>query len=247
MLWAWPVEAGIFLLTWAGLLRIGEVIGAYRRDLILPQERRELCVHCSASRHRRRGDVLRDTSRQGSIRVTWSNIWLTFLEATSVIRSCGLCLHRHCGRGSICYRSALGLPTRKSHDSLPFDLGSFRPGGATDLLQRFEDSELVRRRGRWVSTKVLEIYLQEVSTAVFRTKLDQSTRSRIDSLAQAFTAIRLEGPREPCGRDSTKSMAALVEHTGIRMKRLEVWEMATMAFLHCRNCSRDETSFWCEK
>ena len=43
----------------------------------------------------------------------------------------------------------------------PLDLGSFRPGGATYILQQTEDSELVRRRGPWVSSRVMEIYLEE--------------------------------------------------------------------------------------
>ena len=45
------------------------------------------------------------------------------------------------------------------------DLGSFRPGGATYLLQLTENSELVRRRGRWVSARVMEVYLQEVAAS----------------------------------------------------------------------------------
>ena len=36
MLWTWATEAGLFLLAWCGLMRIGEVINAKRRDLILP-------------------------------------------------------------------------------------------------------------------------------------------------------------------------------------------------------------------
>ena len=89
-------------------------------------------------------------------------------------------------------QTALGMPTTRSHDSCPYDLGSFRPGGATDLLQQFEDSELVRRRGRWVSHKVLEIYLQEVSTATFHTRLSAESRSKISRLSFAFTDIRLQ-------------------------------------------------------
>ena len=56
---------------------------------------------------------------------------------------------------------ALGLPTERSSGVTPFDLGSFRPGGATFLLQMFEDAEFVRRRGRWVSAKVLEFIFKE--------------------------------------------------------------------------------------
>ncbi len=84
-------------------------------------------------------------------------------------------------------QASLGLPTSKSHEVCPYDLGSFRPGGATDMLQQFEDSELVRRRGRWVSTKVLEI-----STATFHTRLSESTKSKLERLTAAFTEIRLE-------------------------------------------------------
>lgn len=58
------------------------------------------------------------------------------------------------------------------------------------MLQQFEDSELVRRRGRWVSNKVLEIYLQEVSTATFHTRLSVSSRVKVEKLASSFTVIR---------------------------------------------------------
>ena len=58
------------------------------------------------------------------------------------------------------------------------------------MLQQFEDSELVRRRGRWVSNKVLEIYLQEVSTETFHTKLSVNTRSKVERLACVFTDVR---------------------------------------------------------
>jgi len=36
LLWGWPVEASIFLMTWCGVLRIGEVLQALRADLVLP-------------------------------------------------------------------------------------------------------------------------------------------------------------------------------------------------------------------
>ena len=36
--WGWLREAAVFALAWAGLLRIGEALNAYRRDLILPRD-----------------------------------------------------------------------------------------------------------------------------------------------------------------------------------------------------------------
>ena len=68
----------------------------------------------------------------------------------------------------------------------PLDLGSLRPGGATYLLQQTEDSELVRRRGRWVSHRVMEIYLQEVSASTFLSDLEPGARERVLSAAMAF-------------------------------------------------------------
>ena len=44
------------------------------------------------------------------------------------------------------------------------NLSSLRPGGATHWLAQTEDAEFVRRKGRWLSTRVLEIYLQEAPT-----------------------------------------------------------------------------------
>ena len=72
----------------------------------------------------------------------------------------------------------LGMP-RSGGRERPLDLGSLRPGGATYLLQQTEDSELVRRRGRWISHKIMEIYLQEVSASTFVADLDPACRDKV--------------------------------------------------------------------
>ena len=46
-------------------------------------------------------------------------------------------------------------------------LASLRPGGATCMLAQTENAELVRRRGRRLSGRVMEIYLQEISVATY--------------------------------------------------------------------------------
>ena len=38
LLWGWLTEAAILGLTWAGILRIGEMLQACRQDLVLPQD-----------------------------------------------------------------------------------------------------------------------------------------------------------------------------------------------------------------
>ena len=71
----------------------------------------------------------------------------------------------------------------------PLDLGSFRPGGATHMLQTCEDSELVRRRGRWVSHRVMEIYLQEVAAATFYPSLPPAVRQKVFQAASCLPAV----------------------------------------------------------
>lgn len=63
--------------------------------------------------------------------------------------------------------SKLGLPTKMVNKQKPLTLASFRPGGAIYLIGLTESSELVRRRGRWISLKVMDIYLQEVAASTF--------------------------------------------------------------------------------
>ncbi|CAE7151471.1 unnamed protein product [Symbiodinium necroappetens] len=69
------------------------------------------------------------------------------------------------------------------------DLGSFRPGGATYMLQQTEDSELCRRRGRWASARVMEIYLQEIAASTFLPLLPKAQKDRIFAFAAGFITI----------------------------------------------------------
>ena len=62
-----------------------------------------------------------------------------------------------------------------------FDLGSLRPGGATWLLNRTEDSTLVQRRGRWLSFRVMTMYLQEKAVATTVPKLAPEVREKISN------------------------------------------------------------------
>ena len=193
MLWGWPTEAAIFLLCWTGLMRIGEVLLAKRRDVILPRDGAPglRCILVRISTPKTRGRAARHQSAridQADVVDYLSAVFAKLAPDQPLWPMSSSTLRKRMNM----LQASLGLPTSKSHEVCPYDLGSFRPGGATDMLQQFEDSELVRRRGRWVSTKVLEVYLQEVSTATFHTKLSETTRSKIERLAAAFTQIRLE-------------------------------------------------------
>ena len=85
--------------------------------------------------------------------------------------------------------SRLGLPTHPRKGNRPVTLASLRPGGATYLIGVTESAELVRRRGRWISLKVMEIYLQEVHSATFMNEIDEESRQRILLGMKAFPDV----------------------------------------------------------
>ena len=81
------------------------------------------------------------------------------------------------------------MPAERTDDYKPLDLGSLRAGGATWMLGVSENSEMVRRRGRWLNAKTMEIYIQEVSAVVFMSGLQQNVRDHILHLASLFPLI----------------------------------------------------------
>eukprot|EP00435_Cladocopium_sp_Y103_P072682 s1267_g41.t1 len=190
LLWGWTHEAAIFLLAWCGILRVGEVLNGIRADLILPSDStaginyalfqiRQPKTRGSAAKHQSARidpkDVINLLTAVFGKCARDQKLWLLS----------GSTLRKRFGQ----LQSALGLPTQKSGSFRPYDLASLRPGGATHLLQRFEDGEFVRRRGRWLSSRVMEIYLQEVAVATYESKIPDLALDRINRLAGAFPQI----------------------------------------------------------
>ena len=182
LLWGWPLEASIFGMTWSGILRIGEVLMSLREDLILPIDSapgttfamlriRMPKTRGRAARHQAAridpSDIVRLLTATFSETAPDKKLWP---YSASTLRKRFTTL-----------LASLGLPTTKRGNLRPFDLGSLRPGGATHLLLKTEDSELVRRRGRWVSAKVCEIYLQEVMYSTYTEKLTPVVRRKIET------------------------------------------------------------------
>ena len=84
---------------------------------------------------------------------------------------------------------ALKLPDATNGRFKPFDLSSFRPGGASHLLNSCEDSEDVRRRGRWPTTCTVEIYLQEVLYVTYVENLPKASKEIIGLAASGSQAF----------------------------------------------------------
>ena len=66
-----------------------------------------------------------------------------------------------------------------------------RPGGATWHYQETGSLDQVRFRGRWLSTRMLEIYIQEVAGDTFLNDLPQVVRDRVLAVAQHFSQALL--------------------------------------------------------
>eukprot|EP00435_Cladocopium_sp_Y103_P057254 s392_g19.t1 len=180
--WGWPHFAAVLMMSWAGVMRIGEVLAATRRELVLPVDCAPgtsfalIIIRAPKTRGR--------AANHQAARIDQEDI-VSFLSAmyggspleTKIWPFSAATLRK---RFADVLR-ALKLPTEKHGDQKPFSLGSMRPGGATWLLHQTENSEVVRRRGRWISVKVMEIYLQEVVMSVVLTTLQVSEAPVLES------------------------------------------------------------------
>ena len=187
LLWGWSVEAALLLMTWTGILRIGEVLAAVRGDLILPQDSAPGIEYALLQIRlpKTRGSAARHQSARidpVDVVALLSSVFGGKDRSEKLWPLSGQTLRRHFQM----LQKAIGLPVTKVGSQAPYDLASLRPGGATFLLNKFEDAELVRRRGRWISSRVMEIYLQEVSVATFAERLAPSAFRRIEDLSIAF-------------------------------------------------------------
>ena len=190
LLWGWPAEAAIFGMAWTGLLRIGEVLNACREDLVLPSDSMPgvkyalLKINTPKTRGR--------AARHQAARIDPPDI-VALLEAVfgkanksqPLWELSAATLRRRFSD----ILAALRLPTKKTRGKRPFDLSSLRPGGTTFHLLEHEDPERTRRRGRWVNSKVMDIYVQEVLYTTYTEHLTDDIRIRVHQLASSFDRI----------------------------------------------------------
>ncbi|OLP77518.1 hypothetical protein AK812_SmicGene42412 [Symbiodinium microadriaticum] len=141
--WGWLREAAIFGLAWAGLLRIGEALGARRRDLILPRDASPGTEYAllQIATPKTRGRAAKHQAAH--------------IDPPDIIRLLDIAFGE-LPRGAKLWPFSAGTLRRRfktlqerfglcsARCGAHFDLASFRPGG------------------RWLSTRVMEIYLQEV-------------------------------------------------------------------------------------
>ena len=172
-----------------GLLRVGEATKARRADLVFPADalgsQDYILIKINEPKTRGRAARHQSSRVEASDLVAVISIAFEKLPKPAPLwPHSGQTLRRRFDQ----VLQRLYIPTAR-RPSRSLDLGSLRPGGATYLLQITEDSEYVRRKGRWVSQKVMEIYIQEVTACTYISDLPLEARTRVLCAAQSFSAI----------------------------------------------------------
>ena len=185
----WLRIASLLGIGWAGLLRPAEFLNAERRHLVLPRDVLftvpYLLVMIPFPKTRR------SAARYQSARVDPSDI-VGLADAVFGKMSPSSPLWPASG-GTFRTRFAtlcadLGLPFDRTTRAEGFeagevlDLGSLRTGGATEMWQRTENAPLVQQRGRWMSVRNMNIYLQELSSTTFLSRLAGESRTAVAEL-----------------------------------------------------------------
>lgn len=183
--WHWPRFAATICLAYFGITRPGEVLKAYRRDLLLP---RDLLLEPSNSAFLR---VVESKSRRhGKRRIQHASVLnipvVHFLDkvfgnlqkdellypisgASFRRRWDKLCLHLLIGR---------------EHHLTP---GSLRGGGALEEYRSGTDLQRILWRMRIRHLVTLEHYVQEVAAESFLVDISEEGRKRISMFAELFT------------------------------------------------------------
>ena len=188
--WGWHELAGVVALSWGGLTRIGEVLEATRAELIMPRDFgssfnymllqiKEPKTRFRAARHQ----VARLDQPQ-----LMQVVEMAFLrppQNKKLWQHSPQTLRNHFKKILV----ALSLDSLATGGGKGLDLGSLRAGGATWLLTESEDGEMVRRRGRWVSSKIMEIYIQEISSIQFIHKLSQASKQKVLAGMEVFPSL----------------------------------------------------------
>ena len=190
LMWGWVPLAGAIAMMWGALLRPGELINAIKQQLTLPSDLEETIsfgilsitepkTRFSAARHQAARldipDLLEVVELAYGGMENAQRLW-PFSGQTMRLRFKDVL-------------RALDLPVERRNGLKPLDLGSLRAGGATWILQATESGELVRRRGRWVSQKVMDLYIQEVSSLQYLNHLPLAVKSKVMAFARAFPDV----------------------------------------------------------
>ena len=190
LMWNWVNEAGIVALSFGAVTRIGEALMASREDLILPRD-----LNFTV-------DYALLTIKEAKTRFRSARHQAAKLDQPQLLKILDLAFFNMRKDQRLWPYSPQTMRNRfqrllkglRLQGPLPgigrsIDLGSLRAAGASWLLMVSEDAELTRRRGRWITTKVMEIYVQETMALQFLQKVPEETRNVVLLGAAVFPEL----------------------------------------------------------
>eukprot|EP00435_Cladocopium_sp_Y103_P058885 s1903_g20.t2 len=188
--WQWTRVAGCLALGWGALLRAGEIIGALRHDLLLPRDVDFTVAYAllSLQEPKTRNTGPRHQAAKLDVPDLLEVVDLAFGAMPEHFKLWGQSGQTLRLRFKDILRE-LQLPTEKLPGLKPLDLGSLRSGGATWHLQTTEDGEYCRRKGRWLSQKVMEIYVQETTALLYLKRIPEPGKIKTLAVANLFPTV----------------------------------------------------------
>ena len=158
LIWGWVREAACFALAFGALLRIGEVVSATRGDLVLPVDVdfsvKHLLLRIADPKTRFRAARHQVGKMEQPDLILVVQLGFGGLAKHEKLWPLTSSTLRHRLKSVL---KKLSLPCEAGSRPKQLNLASLRAGGATWLISQSESSELVRRRGRWVSQRTMEI------------------------------------------------------------------------------------------
>ena len=186
--WGWVSVAGMLALGFGGLLRPGELCTSFRRDLLLPSDVGQTVDYALLS------------IREPKSRFTHARHQSAKIDAADLVQVLELAFRDlHDGQRLWAYSpqtlrtrfksllEALKLPSTNTVELRCLDLGSLRSGGATYIIQTLENAELCRRRGRWASMRMMDIYVQEVMALQYLRTIRPQSKELVLKIASFFS------------------------------------------------------------
>ena len=189
LMWGWTHFAGCSVFAFGALLRPGEVFSLTRLNLLFSRDSGFSVPHLLVSlmEPKRRFTTARHQSTRLDIPDLLDLVTWIFQDLPPHYPICPFSPQTFRNRFRSVF-SVLSFPT--SHSPLKcLDPGSLRADGATWLMQMTDNGELVRRRGRWQNYRIMEVYIQEVSSLLYLQKVPNEGREQVLKAVQCFTRV----------------------------------------------------------
>ena len=190
LMWGWTFFAGSLALAWGALLRPGELFALRRLNLLFPRDSGFSIgyILVSLQEPKTRFTTARHQATRLDIPDLMQVVTMIFetLPPHQFLWPYSPQTFRNRFRSVL---QALQLPLAHTPTLKALDPGSLRPGGATWIMQTTDNGELVRRRGRWQNYRIMEVYIQEVSSLLYLQKIPRQSRDQILEVAAVFGQV----------------------------------------------------------